>query len=463
MINFCPECGQKAEDVYKFCPSCGLKLPRDETTEAPTPPQSMSPTTNKGQRGAIKRKYTQASLDKVEKYRVEQPITFNQEEPQTVQLSPPRPTATRNPSKRAKSDPKPGLIGSYVTPEKREVKSLESSPASANHLKIIGTPSPRGKRSKMSVTEPLPENEILIDNNGKKWLLSKLLTQGNSGILYEVYSPPKSEEKCILKLDAKDGKIYNEQNFLQRAAKKSTVDKWKKAQLCPTLGIPNCIGFGLHNNYRFLVFSALGQNLQSLMEKNNYSLSERAVYQIAYRMIDTLEYIHEHEYVHGDITAENVFVNFNDLKQVYLAGYYFAFRYCPAGKHVSYRNGSRTPHEGTVTFISLDAHKGAGPSRRSDMESLGYCMLKWLSGSLPWDDVNSLSSIMDQKERYKTDIPGLLRGSFRSKKVPEVLKTYLEQVMSLNYEEKPDYEELRKHLSAAIHKLHTDPYDAVDL
>lgn len=48
--------------------------------------------------------------------------------------------------------------------------------------------------------------------------------------------------------------------------------------------------------------------------------------------------------------------------QVTLAGYCFAFRYCPGGKHVAQREGSRTPHEGTIEFISLDSHKGAGES-----------------------------------------------------------------------------------------------------
>lgn len=48
--------------------------------------------------------------------------------------------------------------------------------------------------------------------------------------------------------------------------------------------------------------------------------------------------------------------------QVNLVGYCHAFRYCPGGQHVEYREASRTAHEGTVEFISLDAHKGAGES-----------------------------------------------------------------------------------------------------
>ncbi|XP_053555466.1 inactive serine/threonine-protein kinase VRK3 isoform X2 [Bombina bombina] len=413
IIHFCPGCGQKAEESFKFCPGCGLKLPKDDITEPPTSSISCSPT----QKG----------------------------------VSPKR---TRNKSALNKLAPEDAQNECSVTLEKREVKSLGSSRATSKGFK-----SPKAKQTKVSHFEPLPENEVVTDNSSTKWHLDKLLTKGNTGILYEVHSLPKTGkgQQGILKLDAKDGKIYTEQNFLQRAAKKSAVDKWTKSHSCSMLGIPNCIGFGVQDNYRFLIFSSLGQSIINFSK-----LSEKAVYQIMYRMIDTLEFIHENEYVHGDITPENIFVDLEDLTKVYLAGYYYAFRYCPEGKHVSYREGSKTPHEGTVMFISLDAHKGAGPCRRSDLESLGYCMLKWLSGVVPWEDQIDSSKIMEQKKRYKTDIPGLLKDSFNRKKAPEVLKTYLEQVMCLNYEEKPDYKKLSEILSAALHKTDTDPYDAVD-
>ena len=45
---------------------------------------------------------------------------------------------------------------------------------------------------------------------------------------------------------------------------------------------------------------------------------------------------------------------------MFLAGYSHAFRYCPGGQQVEYREASRTPHEGALEYISVDAHKGAG-------------------------------------------------------------------------------------------------------
>ncbi|NXH83387.1 VRK3 kinase, partial [Edolisoma coerulescens] len=273
------------------------------------------------------------------------------------------------------------------------------------------------------------------------------------------------KQSYSLKLDAKDGRIYNEQNFFQRAAKAGTVEKWKKWHSVPLLGIPNCVGFGLHaDSYRFLVFSDLGRSLQSVLSDGLHLLREKAAFQIAIRVLDCLEYIHENEYVHGDITAENIYLNPADLTQVTLAGYGFAFRYCPGGKHVAWREGSRTPHEGTVEFISLDSHKGAGPSRRSDLESLGYCLLKWLCGILPWsDELDKAGAVVGRKERYRKDVRCLLQLCFRQRSIPDALESYLEQVMALEYEEKPDYAALRQLFGKPLEKMKASAYDSVDI
>ncbi|XP_019363214.1 PREDICTED: inactive serine/threonine-protein kinase VRK3 isoform X3 [Gavialis gangeticus] len=320
--------------------------------------------------------------------------------------------------------------------ETRSPKAVSPGTTVASKAKL----SPRSpRRIRNALVAPLPEGEILTDQNNKQWKLVKLLSQGNWGLIYEAQSASGAcpqKQRYSLKLDAKNGKIYNEQNFLQRAAKKATVDKWKKMHLVPLLGIPNCIGFGLHaSSYRFLVFPDLGRTLQSILDDGT-DLTEKAVFQVAVRLLDCLEYIHENEYVHGDLAAENIFVNPVDLTQkpegkrawdalevsliptgdlpeegVTLAGYCFAFRYCPEGKHVAHREGSRTPHEGTIEFISLDSHKGVAPSRRSDLESLGYCLLKWLCGFLPWsNELANVEAVMEQKKRCPTELPAASNG-----------------------------------------------------
>ncbi|XP_074474736.1 serine/threonine-protein kinase VRK3 isoform X2 [Sebastes fasciatus] len=318
----------------------------------------------------------------------------------------------------------------------------------------------KAKKAKhASAVVPLQEGEEVTDTTGKKWTLVKLLSQSTTKLLYEVLQnvsrSNSKESNHVLKLGAKDGRIFNEQNFLQRAAKPASVDKWIKRNKMDFLGIPSCVGFGSHaESYRFLIFPNMGESLQSVMEEEDELLSEKVVLQLACRILDVLQYIHSNEYVHADINAENIYIK---PGQVYLVGYCHAFRYCPGGQHVEYREASRTPHEGTVEFISLDAHKGAAPSRRSDLQSLGYCMLRWHTGMLPWTLLNHPDEVATEKQRYMEDVPALLTHCFGKKGVSSAFQTYLTQVMTMQYSEQPDYLALKAGLSSALLQLGVSP------
>ncbi|XP_052535620.1 inactive serine/threonine-protein kinase VRK3 [Tympanuchus pallidicinctus] len=409
VTRFCPQCGGGVEPTFRFCPACGDRLPAPpppRDAAGPPPPQAPSPAAAAGDERS-------AAV----------PV-----------LSPPA----------ARTPPRPPCLAARR-----------------------GSPSPR--KARPGPAEPLPEGEELRDRGGGRWRLQRLLEQGGGcGLLYEAQSASGTcpqKQRFSLKLDVKDSKIYNEQNFFQRAAKKDRVEKWKKLHSLPLLGIPSCLGFGLHaDKYRFLVFSDLGRSLQSILN-DNLHLNEKAAFQIAVRLLDCLEYLHENEYVHGDITADNIYVNPADLTQVTLAGYYFAFRYCPEGKHVARREGSRTPHEGTIEFISQDSHRGAAPSRRSDLESLGYCLLKWLCSFLPWSkELDKVETVMEKKEMYKNDVTCLLQQCFsRQRSIPAALQSYLQQVMALEYEEKPNYEALRQLFKKPLQMLKASAYDSVDI
>ncbi|XP_060116556.1 inactive serine/threonine-protein kinase VRK3 [Heteronotia binoei] len=431
IASFCPQCGKKVEETFVFCPSCGNRLPVQDEEEAMqiTPAPSAQELNKK-----VLEKLTVA-VKCPEKKKVE----------------------IHSPDK--------GKASASVKQGSGQILLTSRSPKETTKAK----PSSRSpKKTKTVSVTPLPEGEILTDQSDKEWKLVKLLSQSDFGLMYEAESASgacRQKQRFSLKLDTKDGRLFNEQNFLQRAAKKATVEKWKKQHSVPLLGIPNCVGFGLHgSNYRFLVFSDLGRSLQSVLDDVPGQMTEKATFQIAVRLLDVLEFLHENEYSHGDITAENIYVNPLDLSELTLAGYCFAFRYCPGGKHVPQREGSRTPHEGALEFISLDSHKGAAPSRRSDLESLGYCLVEWLCGFLPWsEELTNPCVVMEKKERYKADIiknPKLL-CCWRA--IPGAVQSYLLRVMALEYEERPNYEELRTFLRKPLELMRASAYDSLDL
>ncbi|XP_024151324.1 inactive serine/threonine-protein kinase VRK3 isoform X1 [Oryzias melastigma] len=501
-FHFCPQCGTKLQPGYRFCPSCGEKLPcaaEDSGPVSSTAPTkrdvetsttktnvavgiSCKPTENKvheditsmkvSPRPPLRKTRKSLRLDKdpaplvvpstqpaigEETATVKTKVEF---EP-TVDVSPSGGKSTRtvkgkakisSPPKRQAEEP-PNLCdkGSGVTQEPAvDAASPVSSPITKSPFKGRS----KTKRAKHTVAvEPLQDCEEVTDMTGKKWKLQKLLSQSAAELLYEV-TRPNSKEPHILKLGAKDGKIFNEQNFLQRAAKPASVDKWIKQNKLDFLGIPSCSGFGLHaDSYRFLIFPNMGRSLHSVIEKESKPLPEKVVLQLACRILDVLQFIHSNEYVHADINAENIYIKPGQDAQVYLVGYCHAFRYCPGGQHVEYREASRTPHEGALPFISVDAHKGAGPSRRSDLQSLGYCMLHWHTEKLPWLELAQPDQVAVQKQRYRENVDALLSHCFGKKRVSSAFQTYLKSVMALEYSEEPDYSSLKNGLRAALHQL----------
>jgi hypothetical protein len=81
-------------------------------------------------------------------------------------------------------------------------------------------------------------------------------------------------------------------------------------------------------------------------------------------------------------------------------------------------------------------------SRRDDLESLGYIMIYFARGSLPWQGLKAATE--DEKnERIKekqmdTPIEELCRD------LPKEFVTYLEYVRDLGFDQRPNYSYLRK-------------------
>lgn len=199
--------------------------------------------------------------------------------------------------------------------------------------------------------------------------------------------------------------------------------------------------------YRFLVLQRFGDDVQKIWTRANERFDMKSAFNIALKVIDTLEYIHSHGYVHADVKASNLLIDLCEINsitngttdssavatkrssttttngasngavkrerpssvsngtskklngttakgakssigpddQIYLVDFGLVERfYSKDGQHREHVEDQRRANNGTVEFSSRDAHIGAF-SRRSDLESLAYNLLYWVSGGrLPW-------------------------------------------------------------------------------
>ncbi|VVC99338.1 unnamed protein product [Leptidea sinapis] len=129
--------------------------------------------------------------------------------------------------------------------------------------------------------------------------------------------------------------------------------------------------------------------------------------------------------------------------QIYLLDYGLASRFVDGdGNHKELCMDARKAHDGTLEYSSRDSHIGAH-SRRSDLETLGYNILDWLTGALPWKTPELLAEpdlVHALKKNFMSDIKLLLKTCFKTEFYPQFIEKYFQYVTSLDFKEKPDYE-----------------------
>ncbi|XP_067938930.1 serine/threonine-protein kinase VRK1-like isoform X2 [Watersipora subatra] len=295
----------------------------------------------------------------------------------------------------------------------------------------------------------------------KEWKIGKPVGSGGFGRLYQVTDVSNGTgSNYVIKIEPHDnGPLFSELSFYQRKAKKEKVEEYMGAQRLKKLGMPLYISSGQHEHdgckYRFMVIPQYKTDLQKLFLDCNKKFPLKIVLTVALQVLEVLEYLHTNDYVHADIKAANLLLGLKDSHQVYLVDFGLARIYSNNGVHQPYKEDPRKAHDGTIEFTSRDAHKGCAPSRRGDLEILGYCCIQWLVSQLPWETCLSLpegvraNKVFAMKNEFMTTTS---LKKLASQGVPQCLIDYMMYVMELDYDEEPDYGQLKSYLKNGMKK-----------
>jgi casein kinase 1 len=208
-------------------------------------------------------------------------------------------------------------------------------------------------------------------------------------------------------------------------------------------GVPQVYWQGSEGNFNVMVMELLGLSLEDLFNQCNRKLSLKTVLMIADQMISRIEYVHSRNFIHRDIKPDNFLIGIsNKSNLIYIIDFGLAkkFKDIKNNQHIPYREGKNLT--GTARYASLNAHAGRELSRRDDLESIGYVLMYFLRGSLPWQGITTRR----KEEKYKkifekkssTTVEELCKG------FPEDFKNYINYCKALEFEEQPDYGYLRK-------------------
>lgn len=196
--------------------------------------------------------------------------------------------------------------------------------------------------------------------------------------------------------------------------------------------IPKIISHGSQGNYNCLIMDLLGNSLEYYMNYLKKPFSLGTTLKIIIQVLNIIKQIHQKGVILRYIKPANIVMGKGINKDnVYLIDFGLSKRYIKNGKHISYREDKIV--QGNIKFISVNAQCGNEISRRDDIECLGYNIVNFMKGKLPWSNLHK-DEIEDKKKN--TSLDKLCEG------LPEEFKEFIKYGKNLKFEEDPNYDYL---------------------
>ncbi|CAR29447.1 hypothetical protein ZYGR_0AD01290 [Zygosaccharomyces rouxii] len=261
---------------------------------------------------------------------------------------------------------------------------------------------------------------------GRKFRIGRKIGSGSFGDIYHGTNLISGEEVAI--------KLESIRSRHPQLDYESRVYKY----LSGGVGIPFIRWFGREGEYNAMVIDLLGPSLEDLFNYCHRKFTLKTVIMLALQIICRIQYIHGRSFIHRDIKPDNFLMGVGrrgSTVHVIDFGLSKKYRDFNTHRHIPYReNKSLT---GTARYASVNTHLGIEQSRRDDLESLGYVLIYFCKGSLPWQGLKATT----KKQKYDRILEKKLCTSVETlcAGLPQEFAEYMLYCRNLKFDERPDY------------------------
>jgi len=258
------------------------------------------------------------------------------------------------------------------------------------------------------------------------FLTDNKIAHGAFGEIYECVDN-KTGNRLAIKIEKKSCVLQLHHEFLvyKKITSQNTPKVYEYGKIEFNGAYLNCMTMEL-----------LGPSLEKIFNKLNRAFSLKTVFLIAKACLSRIGFLHHRHYVHRDIKPDN-FILDRTLSRIYLIDYGLSKEYRDPNtfNHRPIKTGKNLT--GTARYASLNTHLGIEQSRRDDLESIGFLLIYFMKGKLPWQGLKA----KDKYEKYEKIKQRKQETSLEElcSDLPIEFYNYMTHVRNLQYDECPDY------------------------
>ena len=216
--------------------------------------------------------------------------------------------------------------------------------------------------------------------------------------------------------------------------------------------IPKVKQFGYSGPNIILVMELLGPSLDKIIQSLPVQkMTLRCVCNIGYQMINIFESLHNQNIIHRDVKPGNIAIGIGKKhKFLYLIDFGLSIKYRSSStkKHLPFEQGKKLV--GNARYSSINALEGGSQSRRDDLESLGYVLIYFCLGRLPWQ--GKVSHSKEDKYYKIRELKKTITPAELCENLPPQFEEYIKYIRNLEYEAEPDYNYLKNLFMAVLKK-----------
>ena len=226
-------------------------------------------------------------------------------------------------------------------------------------------------------------------------------------------------------------------------------------QLSSSPFFPLFIGSGRTPRYTYLTMELLGPSLSTVVKRlpqNQFSISTGL--RVAFTVLCALEVMHDSGFIHRDIKPSNILLRRDRMSPIVIIDFGLSRIYVNQTTNTLLPPRQHPGFRGTTIYASPNAHMHQDLSRRDDLISWFYLVIDLIGGPLPWKGIELRTEVLHMKR------------SISMTKLADPISPRLSEIWNmislLKFEDRPDYEEIKRLLQLAMTENNVSQTDEWD-